>query len=59
MADIDGVKNTNLVWKDTVLIPTGSTIDILLDASNPGIWMMHCHIAEHLEAGMMARFTVV
>jgi FtsP/CotA-like multicopper oxidase with cupredoxin domain len=27
---------------------------LLIDASNPGEWMLHCHIAEHLEAGMMA-----
>ena len=50
----DGVQTTDLVWKDTVLIPVGSTVDILVDASNPGDWMMHCHIAEHLGAGMMA-----
>ncbi len=50
----DGVRSDNLVWKDTVLIPTGSTVDLLIDASNPGGWMLHCHIAEHLGAGMMA-----
>ncbi|MEN9558616.1 MAG: hypothetical protein RL141_985 [Candidatus Parcubacteria bacterium] len=54
----DGVKETNLVWKDTVLIPSGQTVDILLDPSNPGIWMAHCHIAEHLEAGMMLMYKV-
>jgi FtsP/CotA-like multicopper oxidase with cupredoxin domain len=27
--------------------------------SNPGRWMAHCHIAEHLEAGMMLSFSVV
>jgi FtsP/CotA-like multicopper oxidase with cupredoxin domain len=54
----DGVRNENLVWKDTVLIPVGSTIDILLDVSNPGAWMLHCHIAEHLEAGMKTVFHV-
>ena len=48
----DGVQNDNLVWKDTVLLPTGSTTDILLELSNPGRWMVHCHIAEHLESGM-------
>jgi FtsP/CotA-like multicopper oxidase with cupredoxin domain len=49
----DGVPTKNLVWKDTVIIPVGSTVDLLIDASNPGAWMMHCHIAEHLESGMM------
>ncbi len=49
----DGVPTRNLVWKDTALIPVGATVDLLIDASNPGAWMLHCHIAEHLGAGMM------
>lgn len=55
----DGVKNNDLVWKDTVLIGKGETVDILLDVTNPGDWMMHCHIPEHMEAGMMSRFKVI
>ncbi|MEE8129488.1 MAG: multicopper oxidase family protein, partial [Vicinamibacterales bacterium] len=54
----DGVPNDNLVWKDTVLLPTGTTTDILLEISNPGRWMVHCHIAEHLESGMKFVFEV-
>ena len=54
----DGVPNDNLAWKDTVVIPVGETVDILLEASNPGHWMAHCHIAEHLEAGMAMVLTV-
>jgi FtsP/CotA-like multicopper oxidase with cupredoxin domain len=49
----------NLVWKDTVLVRTGEVVDILLDVSNPGLWMAHCHIAEHAESGMMFSFRVV
>ena len=54
----DGVPTTNLAWKDTVLLPVGATVDLLLEASNPGRWMAHCHIAEHLESGMHMTFTV-
>lgn len=54
----DGVPQTNLAWKDTTLIKAGETIDIILDPSNPGTWMAHCHIPEHMEAGMMMTFTV-
>lgn len=54
----NGVKNTNLVWKDTVLVPKGDTVEILVDMSNPGKWMAHCHISEHLESGMMLAFSV-
>ena len=32
--------------------------DILLELSNPGRWMVHCHIAEHLESGMKFVFDV-
>ena len=46
------------VWKDTVLIPTGMTADILVEFTNPGHWMIHCHIAEHLETGMKMAFRV-
>jgi len=55
----DGRTNDNLVWKDTVLVPAGSTVDILVEFSNPGEWLIHCHIPEHAEAGMIASFTVV
>lgn len=55
---IDGVPNTNLVWKDTAIVPVGSTMDILIEMSNPGEWMLHCHIAEHLHSGMMFNFEV-
>jgi FtsP/CotA-like multicopper oxidase with cupredoxin domain len=48
----------NLVWKDTVLVRTGEIVDILLDVTNPGRWMAHCHIAEHHESGMMLSFNV-
>ena len=55
----DDTVEPNLVWKDTVLVRTGETVDILLDVSNPGLWMAHCHIAEHHESGMMFSFNVV
>ena len=31
---------------------------ILLDVTNAGRWMAHCHIAEHHESGMMLSFNV-
>jgi len=55
----DGVPEENYVWKDTVLLRTGETVDILLDVTNPGRWMAHCHIAEHHESGMMFSFDVL
>jgi FtsP/CotA-like multicopper oxidase with cupredoxin domain len=54
----DGEPESNLVWKDTVLVRAGEAVDILLDVTNPGRWMAHCHIAEHNQAGMMFSFPV-
>jgi FtsP/CotA-like multicopper oxidase with cupredoxin domain len=54
----DGRPEPNLVWKDTVLLRAGESVDILLYVTNPGLWMAHCHIAEHIEGGMMFSFEV-
>jgi suppressor of ftsI len=55
---VNGTASGNVAWKDTVLIPAGATVDLLVEMTNPGRWMMHCHIAEHLSADMMLAFTV-
>jgi FtsP/CotA-like multicopper oxidase with cupredoxin domain len=54
----DGVAQDNLAWKDSALIRTGETMDVVLENANPGEWMGHCHIAEHLTSGMMFGFQV-
>jgi FtsP/CotA-like multicopper oxidase with cupredoxin domain len=54
----DGAIEPNLVWSDTVLVRTGETVDIVLEVTNAGRWMAHCHIAEHHESGMMFSFEV-
>ncbi|MGH7690646.1 MAG: multicopper oxidase family protein, partial [Gemmatimonadaceae bacterium] len=58
VVDRDGVPTKNMSWEDTVIIPVGSTVDVLIDASNPGNWLMHCHIAEHVASGMETVFHV-
>ncbi len=55
---VNEVPNEHLVWKDTVLLPTGFVAEVLLELSNPGKWMLHCHIAEHIETGMRMVFEV-
>jgi FtsP/CotA-like multicopper oxidase with cupredoxin domain len=54
----NGIPNTNLQWKDTVLCRAGETVDLLVEMTNPGAWMAHCHIAEHIESHMMLTFLV-
>jgi suppressor of ftsI len=55
----NGVSNDNMIWKDTVLVQKGDTVDLLVDMENPGEWLIHCHIPEHMEAGMMTNFKVL
>jgi hypothetical protein len=39
------------------LLPAGTeAVDMIAD--NPGVWLFHCHVADHMEAGMMAAFTI-
>jgi FtsP/CotA-like multicopper oxidase with cupredoxin domain len=38
---------------DTVLVAPKERVVIAFTADNPGDWMMHCHIIEHQETGMM------
>ncbi|KEQ57057.1 Blue copper oxidase CueO protein [Marine Group I thaumarchaeote SCGC AAA799-E16] len=54
----NGEMNSNLSWQDSVLVPKGKTIDILVEFSNPGEWLMHCHILEHHESEMTAKISV-
>lgn len=54
----DVVAEPNLVSRDIVLVRDGQTADILFDVTNPGLWMSHCHIAEHIQSGMMLSFNV-
>lgn len=41
--------------KDTLIVKPAQTVAVLLEANNPGAWMLHCHNAYHAEAGMMTR----
>ena len=56
--ETNSVRNENLAWKDSVNIPVGGSVELLVEFPNEGEWMMHCHIAEHLSSGMMTSFEV-
>ncbi|MCC6847366.1 MAG: multicopper oxidase family protein [Deltaproteobacteria bacterium] len=45
-------------WRDTVLVHAKEIIDVGLVPLDPGRWMMHCHVLEHAEAGMMTTLDV-
>jgi len=54
----DGKADPNGDWRDTVLNAPMETIEIALEASNPGKWLLHCHMLEHQVAGMKTWFDV-
>ena len=55
---VNGEENENLVWKDVVVVPKGATVDVLIAVTEPGDWLLHCHILEHAESGMKSLFKV-
>ncbi|WP_438027692.1 multicopper oxidase family protein [Sorangium sp. So ce233] len=56
----DGQPVRPLEWKDTVNVPVdGVTRFVVRYDNRPGMWMFHCHILDHAEAGMMGMLNVV
>lgn len=49
--------NGNRIDVTEVLPASTQTLDLVPD--NPGTWMYHCHVNDHLEAGMMGKFTAL
>lgn len=46
-------------FTDTFLLGKNETARIALVADNPGTWMFHCHVIDHMETGLMAAIEVV
>ena len=45
-------------WKDTILVHSGETVRAIARFNYEGMFMYHCHILEHEDAGMMGQFQV-
>src|SRR5699024_6680433 len=45
-------------WKDTVMVESGEEVRLLVKFKQKGLFMYHCHILEHEDAGMMGQFLV-
>lgn len=54
----NGVPADEPFFRDTVLIHPREQIDVGVVPMDAGVWMMHCHILEHAEAGMMTTIAV-
>jgi len=53
-----GEKAVEPFTRDTVLVGAKESVTIGFVPEHPGIWLTHCHIQEHAEAGMMTTIDV-
>ncbi|XP_010540018.1 PREDICTED: laccase-1 [Tarenaya hassleriana] len=44
--------------RNTVAVPTGGWTAIRINADNPGVWFIHCHLEEHTSWGLAMGFIV-
>lgn len=52
--DVNGVPPERREWIDTVNVPVNGRVRFVVDFdARPGMWMFHCHILDHADAGMM------
>ncbi len=60
--DGTGRMATDLGWKDTVIVGPGETVKIAVDMTHnfgrEQVYLLHCHILEHHDAGMMVNYRV-
>eukprot|EP00481_Brizalina_sp_1-RS-2013_P000658 TRINITY_DN1672_c0_g1_i1.p1 TRINITY_DN1672_c0_g1~~TRINITY_DN1672_c0_g1_i1.p1 ORF type:complete len:103 (+),score=11.35 TRINITY_DN1672_c0_g1_i1:193-501(+) len=43
---------------DTVVLIPGTTYTVTMDCDDPGLWLYHCHVHDHIDAGMVATYLV-
>lgn len=54
----NGVRLKHPVWMDTVNVPVGGSVDVVMDFTDPvikGMSLFHCHLLNHEDKGMMAK----
>lgn len=47
------------VRMDSVNLLPATMLTVDMVADNPGIWLFHCHVSDHITAGMLARYQVL
>ncbi|NOH72796.1 multicopper oxidase family protein [Vibrio pectenicida] len=53
LLELNGKKVAEPFHTDTVLLGKNGTAKAALVADNPGRWMYHCHVIEHMKTGLM------
>ncbi len=54
----NGRPNADPLWLDTVNVPSGGSVDVIMDFTDPvikGMSVFHCHLLNHEDKGMMAK----
>ncbi len=54
----NGTPIADPLWLDTVNVPYGGSVDVIMDFTNPvirGLSVFHCHLLNHEDKGMMAK----
>jgi FtsP/CotA-like multicopper oxidase with cupredoxin domain len=51
-----GLNFENPTRRDTATLPAGGYLLMAFPADNPGMWIMHCHIAWHASQGLSMQF---
>jgi manganese oxidase len=44
---------------DVVLLSPAQMLTVDMVPDDPGTWLFHCHVSDHMEAGMVARYQVL
>lgn len=44
--------------RDTVTMPNGGYVAVAFKPDNPGVWLVHCHIAWHASAGLALQMII-
>lgn len=56
--ELENGAGMNRPLKDTVIVPPGQSISVVLTAREVGAWPLHCHLLYHMASGMMTAFIV-
>ncbi len=58
LIETDGALRDAEPWRDTIVVPALAKAKMLLVADNPGAWVLQSLIAERVDSGLLAAFTV-
>jgi CopA family copper-resistance protein len=56
--EVENGQSDHKPLKDTVIVPPGQSVSVVLTAKEVGAWPLHCHLLYHMVSGMMTTFVV-